>query len=537
MSFRDVRDWTGHSADPHDEQFGDIIEQATLETADEYDAMLVGEPYDGAVIGRAGAREGPEAIRDALARTKTHHFDAGPVDSVADLGDIEIPDGESVSAVQHAVREVAESIHETDAIPVFLGGDNSLTYANVAPLLGHRADGGYVTDGGFGNDEDSVGDVEHFDPTGGSREDDEEDDADEAVEDDDEAGEDEAANGDEADEGEDEQEPEDTDKSEKPADGDEAAAVPDEDTDEAMGDSDEQAAEEEDTEEIDIAEETDDETVAGAEEDDVQDAVEEAEDEDTASEAEADDEGEAEDNDDAAGEAEDDSATDETADEESDAAEDEESDAAEDEEVADDEAAEDDEAVDEEESGVGTAETVETVSATSETESTAERVGVISLDAHLDIREVEGQPTSGTPYRQLLDAGLDSLAVLGARHFETTTTYAEEFRERGGEIITAEEVGDDPIDAAGRALETVADADVVYVSVDMDVLDTTAGPGVSAPTPGGITSRELFRIVRLLASDDRLAGVEIVETAPPLCPDGRTARAAARTVAHALSVQ
>jgi arginase family enzyme len=28
----------------------------------------------------------------------------------------------------------------------------------------------------------------------------------------------------------------------------------------------------------------------------------------------------------------------------------------------------------------------------------------------------------------------------------------------------------------------------------------------------------------------------VVETAPPLCPDGRTADAAARTVAHALSV-
>lgn len=186
-------------------------------------------------------------------------------------------------------------------------------------------------------------------------------------------------------------------------------------------------------------------------------------------------------------------------------------------------------------------ETVETdaTEATARSETAGEEtpsVGVVSLDAHLDYREIDGQPTSGTAYRQLLDAGLDALAVLGARHFETTTAYATGLWASGAEIVTAEEVAEDTVDAAQRALDAVADVDSVYVSIDMDVLDTTAAPGVSAPTPGGITTRELFRIVRLLASEDRLAGIEIVETAPPLCPDGRTARGAARTVAHAVAV-
>jgi len=149
---------------------------------------------------------------------------------------------------------------------------------------------------------------------------------------------------------------------------------------------------------------------------------------------------------------------------------------------------------------------------------------------------VDGQPSSVTSYRRLLSEGLDALAVVGARHFETATAEAEYLREQGGEIVTAEEVGEDAVDAADRALDAVADVESVYLSIDLDVLDVTAAPGVSTPTPGGISTRELFRIVRLLASDDRLAGVEIVETAPSLCPDGRSARAAARTVAHALSV-
>ena len=300
-------EWRGPSRDPHDEQFGHVVEPTTLAEAAQFDAVLVGEPYDGAVIGRRGASEGPRAIREALAATKTHHFDAGPVQQVGDLGTITIPESESVSYVQQALRETTAAVHDLETLPVFLGGDNSLTYANVAPLLRTGS-----TDGA--------------------------------------------------------------------------------------------------------------------------------------------------------------------------------------------------------------------------------QVGVVNLDAHLDFRRIEDEPNSGTPYRQLVAEGLDAVAVVGARHFETSTTYAGAFREAGGEIVTAEEVAEDPVTAANYALDALGAVDHVYVSVDVDVLDTVAAPGVSAPTPGGITSRELFRTIRLLASTDRLAGLEVLETAPSLCPDGRTARTAARTIAHALAV-
>ena len=78
-------EWSGSSSDPVDEQFGDVVSPAPLDIADQFEAVLVGEPYDGAVISRRGAAEGPDALRNALARMKTHHFDIGPVESVADL--------------------------------------------------------------------------------------------------------------------------------------------------------------------------------------------------------------------------------------------------------------------------------------------------------------------------------------------------------------------------------------------------------------------------------------------------------------------
>ncbi|MXR50150.1 hypothetical protein GRX03_00805 [Halovenus sp. WSH3] len=161
-------------------------------------------------------------------------------------------------------------------------------------------------------------------------------------------------------------------------------------------------------------------------------------------------------------------------------------------------------------------------------------VGVVSLDARLDCQPGDGEPTNRSAYRQLLADGLDALAVLGARHFESSTAEADVLRDNDGTVVTAEEVADDPVEATDRALGAMEEVDHLYVSIDLSVLDAAAAPGVSDPAPGGLSTRELFRVVRLLTSDDRIAGVELVEAAPPLDRDGRTVEAAARAVAHAV---
>jgi formimidoylglutamase len=162
-------------------------------------------------------------------------------------------------------------------------------------------------------------------------------------------------------------------------------------------------------------------------------------------------------------------------------------------------------------------------------------VGVVNFDAHLDVREVQGAPTSGTPYRQLFEDGLDAYACVGARHFETSSEYVGYLAEQEGTVVTSETVGHSLDDALAQAREAVSGVDALFVSVDCDVLDTTAAPGVSAPTPGGIASRELFELLRRLAADDRIAGFEVVECAPPLENGDRTAAAAARAIAHFLA--
>lgn len=459
------------------EQFGDIVESTTTADAGEYEAVLVGEPYDYGTVTRRGACDGPAAVRAALSGLPTHHLNAGPVDAVGDLGSVDIPFGASVATARDTVRGTVDVVHDSDAVPVILGGDSSLTTANVAGLLhaeaatdGPRTSSELRSDGGFGDDEESVGDVEHFDPAGGAEE--------------------------TEDRGAEDEETETPDATE---------TVDDGPTDE-------------DTESGDEPEEADEDSDEGAEAGDDSDSDdEEPTEDDTDAASDETDEGESAEQPDHDDETDDDAGSGEVV---------------------------DDSGVGETGFGAGeksatevveeTTETAPTETGASETTST-ESVGVIRLGARLDCQPVGSEPTNRSVVRQLLDAGVDSLAVVGVRHFESTTAEAEYLRDNGGDVVTAEEIGTDPVEATDRALGTVEDADYLYVSIDLSVLDATTAPGVSTPAPGGLQSRELFRVVRLLASDDRLAGLELVETAPTHDRDGQTVDAAARTVAHALA--
>lgn len=164
------------------------------------------------------------------------------------------------------------------------------------------------------------------------------------------------------------------------------------------------------------------------------------------------------------------------------------------------------------------------------------KVGVINLDAHLDIRDVHGgRITSGTPFGRLLDAGLvapENLVEVGIRDFATSPYYGGKAEEKGLSVVTAAEAREGGIvdvmeDAVKRASRRTRG---VYLSVDMDVLDQAHGPGVSAPTPDGFSTAELLLAVKTVAASGKLVGADVVEVAPPFDEGGRTGRAAAFTV-------
>jgi formimidoylglutamase len=163
-------------------------------------------------------------------------------------------------------------------------------------------------------------------------------------------------------------------------------------------------------------------------------------------------------------------------------------------------------------------------------------VGVINIDSHDDLQgNIDGEPHSGSNFNQLYEEGLDGYTMLGANHFGLTDDSYAFLHERGGAIITDEDVGDDPDAAAAEALATMDSVDAVYVTLDIDALEIPFAPGTSAPYPGGILPRELFRMLRQLLADDRVVAFDVVEVADTLDHErSRTSGYGGVAIAHAL---
>jgi agmatinase len=112
----------------------DLGEPASLAGAD---VVIVGAPFDGGTSHRPGTRFGPQAVRstDYLAHDGSRPHLALRVDPLRDLrvldaGDVEMPPGHIERALQ-ALTEAVATVAENGAIPVVLGGDHSVTLADV----------------------------------------------------------------------------------------------------------------------------------------------------------------------------------------------------------------------------------------------------------------------------------------------------------------------------------------------------------------------------------------------------------------------
>lgn len=135
---------------------------------------------------------------------------------------------------------------------------------------------------------------------------------------------------------------------------------------------------------------------------------------------------------------------------------------------------------------------------------------VLSLDAHLDLREqYEGRRLShACVMRRALEMGL------AVRHIGTRSLSAEEagFMAREGiEPIWARQVYQDPdwLDAALRDLNGP-----VYLSLDVDGLDAGIMPATGTPEPGGLGWHQVSDWLEAVCARCPVVGLDLVELAP-----------------------
>ena len=167
-----------------------------------------------------------------------------------------------------------------------------------------------------------------------------------------------------------------------------------------------------------------------------------------------------------------------------------------------------------------------------------EKVGLITLDAHFDMRDLDAGLSNGNPVRALIDDGLPgaNIAQVGLASFANSRTMHDDAIQAGNLVVTIGQVQRDGIShSIDRAVDHLSHCDVIAVDCDIDVVDRSQFPAAPGARPAGMRVDDFFYAVRRLASHPRVRVIDLVEWDPPLDPSDLSALTAARWVAECLA--
>lgn len=163
-------------------------------------------------------------------------------------------------------------------------------------------------------------------------------------------------------------------------------------------------------------------------------------------------------------------------------------------------------------------------------------LGIINIDAHFDLRDDE-KPSSGTMFRQILEQDQKTgYLCLGIQEFGNTTSLFETADHFGCEYVSADAIR---TDNTGRVFDRV-DAfakrhEDVIVTLCTDSLMAAAAPGVSAPSPLGLTPQLAKRLLQHAVANENVRSFDISEVNPLVDENGKTVKLAAYLMAETMA--
>jgi formiminoglutamase len=168
-----------------------------------------------------------------------------------------------------------------------------------------------------------------------------------------------------------------------------------------------------------------------------------------------------------------------------------------------------------------------------------DKVGLITLDAHYDMRDTAGGPMNGNPVRCLLEDGMPgrNICQIGLAPFANTREMDEDARAAGAGAYNLSACRD----GLGRILDEVAkklDAagvEAILVDFDIDVIDRSQCPGAPGARPGGLAVSHFFDAARRILRNPKVRLVDLTEFDPSLDVSDITALTAGRWVCEVLA--
>ena len=167
-----------------------------------------------------------------------------------------------------------------------------------------------------------------------------------------------------------------------------------------------------------------------------------------------------------------------------------------------------------------------------------DQVGLITLDAHFDLRDTTDGLGNGNPVRALREDGLPgaNIAQVGLAPFANSAAMHRDAVDGGHLVISIGEVhGYGQNAAIERALAHVAHCQVIVIDCDIDVVDRSQFPGAPGARPGGMRALDFFAATRTLAACPKVRLIDLTEWDPPLDATDLSALTAARWVAECLA--
>jgi agmatinase len=168
------------------------------------------------------------------------------------------------------------------------------------------------------------------------------------------------------------------------------------------------------------------------------------------------------------------------------------------------------------------------------TRSLGENVTLVSLDAHLDLRnEYMGLTTSHATFMRRINEQVKPHKILEIGTRAVCKEELEYAKKSGTQFLTVQQIRRDGVEKTTKKIDTLlADCEKIYLTIDMDVLDPAFAPAVQNPEPDGL---DMHRFLGLLdkVCDHQIVALDLVEVAPHY-DKGITAIQAAKTIFEVL---
>jgi formiminoglutamase len=154
---------------------------------------------------------------------------------------------------------------------------------------------------------------------------------------------------------------------------------------------------------------------------------------------------------------------------------------------------------------------------------------IFNIDSHFDVRPAKLR-NSGTSYRMLLEEKLvrpKNFYEIGIKEFASSTAHKNYLESKGSNIFYFDEVRKKGIKKLIKEILLKKKNQDLFWGFDMDAVNASDAPGVSAPNPLGFSADEAVLLAQIAGKDKRTRIFEISEVNPVYDIDNKTSKLAA----------